>query len=90
VYRISADSDRIVKAYKAASIHNRIVDYNNGYDATIREGGVKISGSERQRIAIVSAILKKVKILLLNKATSAIDNLIKVSLCKSLKSKAQS
>ena len=77
-----------MEAYKAASIYNRIVNCDGRYDATIGEGGVKLSGGKRQRIAIISAILKKVKILLLNKATSAIDNLTEVSLCKSLKSKA--
>ena len=64
------------------------MNYNNRYDATIGEGGVKLLGSKRQRITIISAILKKAKILLLNKATFAIDNLIKVSLYKLLKSKA--
>ena len=86
-YRISADSNGIVEAYKAASIYNWIVDCNGGYNAIIREGGVKILGGKRQRIAIISAILKRAKILFLNKATSAIDNLIEVLLYKLLKSK---
>ena len=89
MYRISTDSDRIVKAYKTASIYNRIIDYDGRYDATIRERGVKISSSKCQRIAITSAILKKAKILLLNKATFAVNNLTKMSLYKSLKSEAQ-
>jgi len=89
VYRISANSNRIVEAYKAASIYNWIVDCDNKYDATVRERGIKLLNSKRQRIAIASAILKKAKILLLNKATSTIDNLTKVSFYKSLKSEIQ-
>jgi len=47
VYGISANSNRIMEAYKAASIYNQIVDYNNRYNATVREGGVKLLGGER-------------------------------------------
>jgi ABC-type protease/lipase transport system fused ATPase/permease subunit len=46
-YRISADSNGIVEAYKAASIYNRIVDCDGGYNAIVREGGVKLLGGKR-------------------------------------------
>jgi len=46
VYRISVDSNGIVKAYKAASIYKRIVDCDGGYDATVREKGVKLLDSK--------------------------------------------
>jgi len=45
-YRISVDGNRIVEAYKAASIYNQIVDYDSGYNATVREEGVKLLGSK--------------------------------------------
>ena len=45
-YRISANSDGIIKACKAAFIYNQIMDYNNRYDATIGEGGVKLLGGK--------------------------------------------
>ena len=78
-----------MEAYKAAFIYNWIIDYDDRYNATVRKRGVKLLGSKRQRITIISAILKKVKILLFNKATFTINNLIKVSFYKSLKSKTQ-
>jgi len=52
----------------------------------VREGGIKLSGSERQRITITKAFLKNLKILLFNKAISIIDNVIKKSISKLLKS----
>jgi ABC-type multidrug transport system fused ATPase/permease subunit len=51
----------------------------------VREGGIKLLGGKRQRIAIVRAFLKNSKILLLNEATSAIDNITEKLIRESLK-----
>jgi len=56
------------------------------YNTVVGEGGIKLLGGERQRITITRAFLKNSKILLLNEAISAIDNVIKKSISKSLKS----
>ena len=55
----------------------------------VGEGGIKLSGGKRQRITITRAFLKNLKILLLNKAISAIDNIIKKSISESLKSQGK-
>jgi len=65
--------DRIVEAAKAANAHNFISEMPNGYESRIGERGVKISGGERQRLALARAILKNPPILILDEATSALD-----------------
>jgi ATP-binding cassette, subfamily B, bacterial len=51
----------------------------------VREGGIKLLGGKRQRIAIARAFLKNLKFLLLNEATSTIDNITEKSIHESLK-----
>jgi subfamily B ATP-binding cassette protein MsbA len=65
--------DRIVQAAKAANAHNFIQEMPHGYESVIGERGVKISGGERQRLALARAILKNPPILILDEATSALD-----------------
>jgi subfamily B ATP-binding cassette protein MsbA len=62
-----------VDAAKAANAHAFISAMHNGYDAVIGERGVKISGGERQRLALARAILKNPPVLILDEATSALD-----------------
>lgn len=57
----------------------------NGYDSVVSERGVKLSGSERQRIAIAAAILKDAPILILDEATSALDSESEQAIEKALK-----
>lgn len=66
-------ADRIVQAAKAANAHAFIQEMPHGYDSVIGERGVKISGGERQRLALARAILKNPPILILDEATSALD-----------------
>jgi ABC-type multidrug transport system fused ATPase/permease subunit len=68
-----ATFDEIVAAAKAANAHDFIMQLPRGYDSEVGEWGAKLSGGEKQRIAIARAILKDAPILLLDEPTSALD-----------------
>jgi ATP-binding cassette subfamily B protein len=72
--RESASFDEIVRAAKAAQIHDLIASLPDGYDTTVGDRGFRFSGGERQRLAIARAILKNAQILILDEATSALDS----------------
>lgn len=57
----------------AADIHERILSFRDGYDTQVGERGLKLSGGEKQRVAIARTILKSPQIVLLDEATSALD-----------------
>jgi len=67
-------TEEIVEAAKAANAHEFIQKQENGYETIAGERGNKLSGGEKQRIAIARAILKNAPILILDEATSALDN----------------
>ena len=68
-----ATRERVVEAAKAARIHDFIMDLPDGYDTMVGERGLKLSGGEKQRVAIARTILKDPPILILDEATSALD-----------------
>ena len=71
--RPEASEAEIVAAARAASIHERIMELPEGYDTVVGERGYKLSGGEKQRLAIARVILKDPRILILDEATSALD-----------------
>lgn len=75
---------QIVNAAKVAEIHDFVESLPDGYSTQIGEGGHKLSGGQRQRISIARAVLKDAPILVLDEATSSVDNETEEALQKSL------
>ena len=71
--RLDATQDEIEAATRLAFIHDRIVELDDGYDTVVGERGYRMSGGEKQRLAIARAILKDPRILILDEATSSLD-----------------
>jgi len=69
-----ASRDDVVQAAKLAHIHDFIDSLQNGYDTVVGERGLKLSGGEKQRVAIARVILKNPRILLFDEATSSLDS----------------
>ena len=64
----------VIEACKAASIHDRISSFPDGYDSKVGDRGLLLSGGEKQRVAIARTMLKKPRIIMLDEATSALDS----------------
>jgi ATP-binding cassette, subfamily B, bacterial len=71
--RMDATQEEIEAAARAAAIHDRIVELPERYETVVGERGFKLSGGEKQRVAIARVILKDPRILILDEATSALD-----------------
>ncbi len=81
---VDASKERVVRAARIAEAHEFIQDLPNGYDTVVGERGQKLSGGQRQRISIARAVLKDPPILILDEATSAVDNETEAAIQRSL------
>lgn len=71
--RTAASMSDVIEASKAAQVHEFILSLPQGYDTVVGERGMKLSGGEKQRIAIARAFLKNPPIMIFDEATSALD-----------------
>ena len=72
--KMDATQAEIEAAARAANIHQFIMDLSDGYDTIVGERGYRLSGGEKQRIALARVILKDPRILVLDEATSSLDS----------------
>ncbi|MEO7243142.1 MAG: ABC transporter ATP-binding protein/permease [Variovorax sp.] len=84
-----ATRDEVEAAAKAARIHEFIVSTPKGYDTPVGERGLKLSGGEKQRVAIARTLLKNPPILVFDEATSALDSTNERAIQRELQSAAQ-
>ncbi|GKX65041.1 ABC transporter ATP-binding protein [Inconstantimicrobium mannanitabidum] len=70
---LNATDEEIIEAAKNAQAHDFIMGFPDGYDTWIDQGGVNVSGGQKQRLCIARAMLKKPPILILDDSTSAVD-----------------
>ncbi len=82
--RPDATNEQVIAAAKAAEVHEFIETLPKGYQTQIGERGLKLSGGQSQRISIARAILKDPPILILDEATSAVDNETEAAIQRSL------
>ena len=83
--RPDATKDEVEQAARLARIHDFVVGLPDGYETKVGERGLKLSGGEKQRVAIARTILKRPQILLFDEATSALDTHTEKEIQKSLR-----
>ena len=69
----NAMMEQVIEAAKAAEAHDFIMSFPKGYDTDLGQGGVNVSGGQKQRLCIARALLKNPKIIILDDSTSAVD-----------------
>jgi ATP-binding cassette subfamily B protein len=87
--RDGATREEVESAARAARIHDFIAKLPQGYDTTVGERGLKLSGGEKQRVGIARTLLKNPPILILDEATSALDTQTERDIQDSLKAMGQ-
>ncbi|MFA5054804.1 MAG: ABC transporter ATP-binding protein [Dehalococcoidia bacterium] len=76
--------EEVVEAAKLANVHEFITELPEGYDTVVGDRGIKLSGGQRQRIAIARAMIRKPRFLILDEATSSLDNISEAVVQKAL------
>lgn len=84
-----ATDEEVIEAAKKANINNFIIGLKDGYDTLVGERGVKLSGGQKQRVAIARVFLKNPPILILDEATSSLDNATELAIQKSIEELAK-
>jgi ATP-binding cassette subfamily B protein len=79
-----AGLDQIIAAARVAEAHDFISELPHGYDTIVGERGQKLSGGQRQRLSIARAVLKDPPVLILDEATSSVDNETEAAIQRSL------
>ncbi|MEM6531838.1 MAG: ABC transporter ATP-binding protein [Myxococcota bacterium] len=79
-----AERERVIEAAKAAELHDFVESLPRGYDTILGDFGATLSGGQRQRLSIARAILKNPPILVLDEATSAVDNETEAAIQRSM------
>ena len=83
----NATDEEMIDACKSACAHDFIMSFPNGYDTDLGQGGVNVSGGQKQRLCIARALLKKPKIIILDDSTSAVDTATDSSIRKAFREK---
>jgi len=81
----SATDEEILDVLRKSACQNLLSRANKGLDTTIGEGGVKLSGGEKQRLSIARALLRKPSILVFDEATSSLDSLTEEEITHTIK-----
>lgn len=81
----NATEEDIIKAAQYAQAHGFITSFKDGYNTLLEQGGVNVSGGQKQRLCIARALLKKPKILILDDSTSAVDTATEKMIRKAFK-----
>ena len=87
--RQAATDEEVYAACKAASIHDKILGFPDGYETKVGERGLRLSGGEKQRVAIARTIIKDPRIILLDEATAALDTETEEHIQEALKTLAR-
>ncbi|XP_053229881.1 iron-sulfur clusters transporter ABCB7, mitochondrial [Podarcis raffonei] len=82
---MNASAEEVYAVAKLAGIHNAILRMPNGYSTQVGERGLKLSGGEKQRIAIARAILKNPPIILYDEATSSLDSITEENILSAMR-----
>lgn len=86
---LNATEEEVIAAAKSADLHESILKMKEGYNTIVGERGLKLSGGEKQRLAIARAMLKQPNIIIYDEATSALDSITEQNILKALKDVTQ-